>query len=202
MELADFSRPGYWFLATIIFFLIVVGRYFLIAGLFHVVFYVWFPQRWRQRKINIKKYKKEQFKKEIGWSMLTAALFAVAGSITLVLWQQGYTKVYLEVKDYPMWWLPASLCISMLLHETYYYWLHRWMHQPAIFRIVHKVHHDSNITSPWTAFSFHPFERTAAGVVFTIAVAGAADALVCTPYTAYHYDLQFGHQSPGYRDLS
>jgi sterol desaturase/sphingolipid hydroxylase (fatty acid hydroxylase superfamily) len=32
------------------------------------------------------------------------------------------------------------------------------MHHPKIFRIVHKVHHDSNITSPWTAFSFHPLE--------------------------------------------
>lgn len=46
----------------------------------------------------------------------------------------------------------------MLLHETFYYWLHRLMHHPKVFTIVHKVHHDSNITSPWTAFSFHPLE--------------------------------------------
>jgi Delta7-sterol 5-desaturase len=59
---------------------------------------------------------------------------------------------------YPLWWAPLSLAVAMLAHETYYYWLHRWMHQPRIFRIVHKVHHDSNITSPWTAFSFHPLE--------------------------------------------
>jgi sterol desaturase/sphingolipid hydroxylase (fatty acid hydroxylase superfamily) len=32
------------------------------------------------------------------------------------------------------------------------------MHHPKVFRVVHKVHHDSNITSPWTAFSFHPYE--------------------------------------------
>jgi lathosterol oxidase len=32
------------------------------------------------------------------------------------------------------------------------------MHLPGVFRIVHKVHHDSNITSPFTAFSFHPLE--------------------------------------------
>lgn len=32
------------------------------------------------------------------------------------------------------------------------------MHQPRIFSILHRVHHDSNITSPWTAFSFHPLE--------------------------------------------
>jgi sterol desaturase/sphingolipid hydroxylase (fatty acid hydroxylase superfamily) len=32
------------------------------------------------------------------------------------------------------------------------------MHRPKVFKVVHKVHHDSNITSPWTAFSFHPIE--------------------------------------------
>lgn len=32
------------------------------------------------------------------------------------------------------------------------------MHIPRIFRVVHKVHHDSKISSPFTAFSFHPIE--------------------------------------------
>ena len=32
------------------------------------------------------------------------------------------------------------------------------MHNPEIFRIVHKVHHDSFTPTPWTAFSFHPWE--------------------------------------------
>jgi len=94
----------------------------------------------------------------MGWSTITALLFAIIGAGTLVLWQKGYTRVYTNVHDYSWWWLPVSLAIALVLHETYYYWLHRWMHQPAIFRIVHKVHHDSNITSPWTAFSFHPLE--------------------------------------------
>jgi sterol desaturase/sphingolipid hydroxylase (fatty acid hydroxylase superfamily) len=32
------------------------------------------------------------------------------------------------------------------------------MHIPSVFRIVHKWHHDSQVASPWTAFSFHPLE--------------------------------------------
>lgn len=90
--------------------------------------------------------------------MLTACLFAITGTLTLLAWQHGYTKIYTDGQAYPLWWMPVSLVVSLLLHETYYYWLHRWMHHPKIFRIVHKVHHDSNITSPWTAFSFHPIE--------------------------------------------
>lgn len=156
--LPDFTKPLYFLLATVVMFVVVIGRYLLIAGLFHMLFYKWFPGNWQSRKINARAYKQDQFKKEVRWSTITAALFALAGSIMLVLWQKGYTKVYLKVDDYPLWWIPLSLVVAMLLHETYYYWLHRWMHHPSIFKIVHKVHHDSNITSPWTAFSFHPLE--------------------------------------------
>lgn len=158
MPLPDFTQPIWFLLATLVIFAVVVGRYFLIAGLFHGVFYLWFPAYWQQRKINQRAYKKNQFRKEVRWSMITALLFAFAGSILLVLWQRGFTKVYIDVHDYPLWWLPLSLLVAMVLHETYYYWLHRWMHHPKVFKIVHKVHHDSNITSPWTAFSFHPLE--------------------------------------------
>jgi lathosterol oxidase len=158
MQLPDFSQPLPFLLATLLLFAVVIGRYLLIAGLFHVVFYSWQPERWRQRKINTRPHKPGQYRKEVTWSTITAALFALAGSAMLVLWQKGLTKVYLNATDYPLWWLPLSLLIAMLLHETYYYWLHRWMHRPKVFRLLHKVHHDSNITSPWTAFSFHPLE--------------------------------------------
>lgn len=157
-ELPDFSRPLWFAAAAGVTFLVVIGRYLLIAGLFHAVFYLWYPGRWRARKINARAYKPGQFRKEVGWSTVTAGIFALSGAATLLLWQKGFTKVYLEAGDYPLWWLPVSLLIAMTAHETYYYWLHRWMHHPKVFRIVHKVHHDSNITSPWTAFSFHPLE--------------------------------------------
>lgn len=158
VQLPDLSNPLWFFVATLVVFVVVTGRYFLIAGLFYLVFHKWSASKWEPRKINQKGYRQNQFKKEVGWSMITAFLFAVTGALMGLAWQKGWMKVYTDVHDYPFWWLPGSLFIALLLHETYYYWLHRWMHNPTIFRIVHKVHHDSNITSPWTAFSFHPLE--------------------------------------------
>lgn len=157
-ELPDLSQPFWFVIAAFVVFAVVIGRYLFIAGLFYAVFYIWFPKRWEQRKINQKAYKDGQFKKEVKWSMITAGIFAVSGATTVLLWQKGLTKVYIEAGAFPFWWMLVSLSIALFLHETYYYWLHRWMHHPKIFRIVHKVHHDSNITSPWTAFSFHPLE--------------------------------------------
>lgn len=158
MELPDLSKPLPFLLATLAVFAVVIGRYLLVAGLFHGIFYAWYPHRWQRRKISQRAYRKSQFRRELAWSCVTAFIFALSGAATALLWQKGHTKIYLQASDYPWWWLPLSLLIALALHETYYYWLHRWMHHPKVFRLVHKVHHDSNITSPWTAFSFHPLE--------------------------------------------
>lgn len=48
--------------------------------------------------------------------------------------------------------------------------LHRWMHRPKVYRLIHKVHHDSHITSPWTSFSFHPGEGVLQSIVIPIIV--------------------------------
>ena len=158
MELPDFSNPLWFTIATTVIFLVVFLRYVLIAGLFYCAFYIWKPEKWRQQKISKRPYTKKQLMNEVKWSSITAFIFAVAGALTALAWQKGWIRVYLDPKEYGIIWLPVSLLVSMVLNETYYYWAHRWMHHPKIFRLVHKVHHDSNITSPWTAFSFHPIE--------------------------------------------
>ena len=157
-EIPDLSKPLPFITATLMVFLVVLGRYLLAAGLFYLIFYLWYPKQWVHRKINTRPYKKEQFKREVRWSTITAFIFALCGAFGALLWQKGWLKLYVDIHDYPLWWILPSFFVSIILHETYYYWLHRWMHHPKIFHVIHKIHHDSNITSPWTAFSFHPLE--------------------------------------------
>lgn len=158
MVFADLSDPSWFLLTALIFFAVITGRYFLVAGLFYSAFYLWFPVKWRNRKLSRKPYPSGQFRKEVIWSIITAVIFSFAGTLTVWFWQKGYTKVYTDIDLYGLAYLPVSLLIMMFLHESCYYWLHRWMHTKPIFKIVHKVHHDSHITSPFTAFSFHPLE--------------------------------------------
>ena len=157
-QLPNFFDPFWLVSGTLILFGIIMGRYVLVAGIFYLVFYIFFPQYWESRKINSTPYKKTQFRKELKWSLATALIFATVTAISVGLWQQGLIRVYTKFNQFAVWWIPVSLLIAVVLHETYYYWLHRWMHHPKIFPIVHKIHHASHITSPWTAFSFHPLE--------------------------------------------
>ncbi|MDQ6761611.1 MAG: hypothetical protein M3015_03165, partial [Bacteroidota bacterium] len=116
MHLPDFFTAYWIVIVTLIFFIIITGRYFLVAGLFYFFFYIWFPGKWALRKINSKLYKKNQFKIEVTWSMVTALIFSIAGTATVILWQKGYTKVYTDIDAYGWWYLPVSLIIFMILH--------------------------------------------------------------------------------------
>jgi len=170
LQLPDFSIPVNFALLTAAMFLIVAGRYFLIAGIFHAWFYMFKKDHWQKRRLGRKDLDKKQFYTEVKWSLVTSILFALAGAFTAFLWQKGYTKLYTNASEYGVWYLPISLLISMLIHETYYYWLHRWMHKPKVFKLLHKVHHDSNTTSPWTAFSFHPLEGLLQAIVLPLTI--------------------------------
>lgn len=100
-----------------------------------------------------------QIRREIGWSLLSAAIYGVPAGVVAWGWQErGWTQIYTGFGDYPLWYLPVSLFIYLFLHDTWFYWTHRWMHRPRWFRIAHAVHHDSRPPTAWAAMSFHPIE--------------------------------------------
>jgi lathosterol oxidase len=166
----DLSNPYTFLLVTIFMFLVVVGRYLLVAGLFQLWFYHIKKEKWQSRVLAFKKAGNRQFYRELQWSVFTSFIFALAGSVTAILWQRGYTRLYTDPAQYSLWYLPVSLLFSMFIHDTYYYWLHRWMHRPKVFRLMHKVHHDSRITSAWTAFSFHPLEGILQAIILPLII--------------------------------
>lgn len=151
-------------------FAIIVGRYFLIAGIFQIWFYSFRKDKWSAFRLSKETVDKKQFLTEVKWSLITSIIFALVGTITFYLWLNGNTQLYSNLNQYSLWYLPVSLLIAMVIHETYYYWLHRWMHKPEIFRILHKVHHESKTTSPWTAFSFHPLEGFLQAIILPVTI--------------------------------
>lgn len=143
---------------VVIIFVAILFRYFIAAGMFYYYFYVLKRETFQSRRLSRRPPKKDQFRKEILWSVKSSLIFAFFGALLYWLWQQDLTAIYLDPTTYGWWYLPVSLIVVLFLHETYYYWIHRWMHHPRVFRRVHKVHHDSHTPTPWTAFSFHPWE--------------------------------------------
>lgn len=169
-KLPDFASLVPFVVLTNILFLIIITRYFVVAGLFQLFFYKWFKTSWAHKKLSSATVSKKQFYSELKWSLSTSIIFSIISALTIILWQRGYTKVYTNIADYGLVYLPFTLAGSLLIHETYYYFLHRWMHRPAVFKVVHKAHHESKTTSAWTAFSFHPIEGFLQAIILPVTI--------------------------------
>ncbi|KPL69147.1 sterol desaturase [Erythrobacter sp. SG61-1L] len=138
--------------------LIVGLRYLITSGAF----------AWATHKVRPGLYKglTPQIRMEIFWSLASAAIYGVPAGIVAWGWQErGWTKIYTAWNDYPLWYLPLSLFLYLFLHDTWFYWTHRWMHRPAVFRVAHAVHHASRPPTAWAAMSFHPVEAITGAVV-------------------------------------
>ena len=155
-------------IVTGVFFLVLVLRYFIVTGLFYYHFYLKSPEKYMSKRLSSRNFRKDQVYNEILWSFISSLIFAVIGAVTYVLWQNDATAIYIDISVYGIWYVPLSLILLLFLHETYYYWVHRLMHHPKIFKHVHKVHHDSLTPTPFTAFSFHPWEALLEAIILPI----------------------------------
>jgi sterol desaturase/sphingolipid hydroxylase (fatty acid hydroxylase superfamily) len=137
---------------------IIALRYLASSG-----FFAWLTRR---RHPGLYRGLSGQVQREIGWSLASAAIYGIPAGAAAWAWQtHGWTKIYTDVADYPLWWLPLSLLAYLFAHDSWFYWTHRWMHAPASFRIAHAVHHASRAPTAWTAMSFHPLEAITGAVV-------------------------------------
>lgn len=152
--------PGLWAIAASAAAMtaIVSLRYLLTSGLF----------AWITGKVRPGLYEglDRQIRREIGWSLLSAAIYGIPAGIMAWGWQEhGWTRIYSDPAAYPLWWMPVSLLLCLFLHDTWFYWTHRWMHWPRPFRVAHAVHHASRPPTAWAAMSFHPVEAVTGAVV-------------------------------------
>ncbi len=137
---------------------IVGGRYLAVSGGFAWLTRRRFPQLYAGRSV--------QIRKEIGWSLASAFIYGAPAGLLAWGWQErGWTRIYSNVSDFPLWWLPASVLVYLFLHDSWFYWTHRWMHRPAIYKRMHAVHHASRDPTAWTAMSFHPWESVTGAVL-------------------------------------
>lgn len=143
-------------------------RYFIIAGIPFLIFYIYFPNLFSKNRIQKRKAKRKDFLHEIKNSVLTTAIF---GLIFLLFYKtslKSYTQIYNSLSDYPIWWMPVSIFLALILHDTYFYWMHRTVHHPKIYGRVHAVHHKSINPSPWASYSFHFYEAVLEALIAPI----------------------------------
>ncbi|MFQ3594605.1 MAG: sterol desaturase family protein [Sphingomonadaceae bacterium] len=147
--------------------LIIALRYLAVSG-----FFAWLaarrrPDVYRPADPGRRQRLARQIRREIGWSLLSAGLYAVPAAIAFAAFESGGTQVYTDVGEWPLWWLPLSVLVYLLAHDAWFYWTHRAMHHwPALFRAAHAVHHESRPPTAFASMSFHPWEALSAAWLY------------------------------------
>lgn len=131
----------------------------------------------RARKIQPRGFKLKQFGFE---GMVAVVSVAISGPIIggLTAW---WTKIgWIDVNPAPVaWWVIALEYVAyFLLFDTWFYWLHRWMHNEPYYSWIHKLHHKSTSPNLITTFSVHPFESLINGgwMIIFVTVVDVHDA--------------------------
>lgn len=141
----------------------VALRYFLASGAFALVTHRLRPGLYAGLA--------PQIRREIRWSMLAALIYGAPTGLIIWGWRHhGWTLIYSDWTAYPMWYLPVSVLLYLFAQDTWFYWTHRAMHAPRLFRLAHAVHHASRPPTAWTAMSFHPVEALTGAIVLPVLV--------------------------------
>ncbi len=152
-----FSQTNSWKFLSLMFTVNLV-RYLILAGVPFLIFYVWQKQRKQPTKIQPKFQKNADYQREILYSILTFGIFALVGMFMYHPAVLPQTLLYKQWNEYGTAYGILSFFLLILLHDTYFYWTHRAMHHPKLFKLFHLVHHKSTNPSPWAAFAFQPTE--------------------------------------------
>jgi lathosterol oxidase len=138
--------------------LIVFLRYLFLASLAFLLFYVWNKRPWSWKKIQAQFPVRTDYWREFSYSASTSVIFASLGYLFFFGPLAKYTRVYQDFSLYGVGYFFGSVALTLVVHDTYFYWTHRAMHHPRIFPIFHRIHHLSTNPSPWAAMAFHPLE--------------------------------------------
>lgn len=131
-----------------------------LGGSIGVFLLVWviFEKRLAPRKIRKPTPRGRQIRRELAYSALTVFIFMLTGVFVFEGAASGIFQFYSDVSDYGWAYLVFSIALLALFHDAYFYWTHRLMHHPKLFRLFHVVHHRSHNPTPFTAYAFNPTE--------------------------------------------
>ena len=163
------ERLGVWEIAAGVS-LTTALRYLFFAGLAWLLAYILFRRRWLHRKIIQKFPEGSEVRREMRDSLVTLVIFGFVGTLTVLAARAGWTQMYFRVGEYGWGWWWASIALTIVLHDAWFYWTHRLMHHPKVFRWMHRTHHLSTNPTPWAAFAFSPAEAVVQAAIFPLAV--------------------------------
>lgn len=134
-------------------FAIDAGRYLMAASTTFALVWVLRRTALKARKIQAREASVADMRREFAQSLQSVFVYVIGGCF--LIWGRELGVFY------DVFGVSFGLGIDLLIlaaiivaHDAYFYWAHRLMHHPRLFKHFHRAHHRSVTPTPWAAYSF------------------------------------------------
>lgn len=173
--------------------------YGLLSTVLWLLFSVVYRKKLRHRKISPRDPAPGQIRREVWQSLRSIAIWGAINVGVIYATSRGWTRFYRSIDEYGWGWFALSFVLMIVAHDAYFYWTHRLMHHPKLYRLVHRDHHLSTSPTVWGSYAFGPLEAIVqAGicplVVLTMPVHPAAYAAFMVSQIGFTVVGHCGHE--------
>ncbi len=137
----------------------------IVAGGFHLYLYTFSKQGksfkfdHRDLATNNRSFSfRSQVLDNMFWSLASGVTVWTAYEV-LLMW--GFANGYgfmIGWSDNPVWFVSLFFLLPFWVAFSFY-WIHRALHWPPLYRLAHSVHHRNANIGPWSGNSMHPVEH-------------------------------------------
>ena len=137
----------------------------IVAGGLHLYFYTYTKQG-KELKYDPRPLMKKGRQFTLGGQIRDNMFWTIASGVTvwtayevLMFWAManGYAPM-LTFAASPVWFI-ALFVIIPIWESFYFYWIHRFLHIPFLYKHVHALHHRNINVGPWSGLAMHPVEH-------------------------------------------
>lgn len=128
------------------------GRYLIAATLIAALVWVLRRTALKSRQIQKRTATAADIRREVMASFTTCLVYTAVSMFIIMGIQTGVLKGVNH--SYGLWPDLALFGALVVAHDAYFYWVHRAMHHPLLFKRFHRLHHRSITPTPWAAYAF------------------------------------------------
>lgn len=174
---------------------IEAGRYVATAALASLIIWAFWGAYYRARKIQARGASAADYRREVLTSLRTTLVFAGVGFCMYLASRAGWLTIYQDFSIRGPVYFAVTFAAMFIGQDAYFYWTHRAMHHPRLFRTFHLTHHRSRTPTPWTAYAFDIPEAlvTVAFVPLWVALVPMHDLAIFTFVTVQIVRNVMGH---------
>jgi sterol desaturase/sphingolipid hydroxylase (fatty acid hydroxylase superfamily) len=116
-----------------------------------------YNRKWPSEKSSVFLFNNQTYD-NIFWTLVSGVPIWTAYEL-LLLWAyaNGYAPM-INPSEHPVGFV-ALFFLVPLVHEVGFYFAHRLLHWPPLYRVAHKLHHRNVNPGPWSGLSMHPIEH-------------------------------------------